>query len=156
MPADLVLFNHTCLLVHWKSKTKATWPIPIHQTCQLTLWNFISQGCYIVNTKYMLCWELCRCSCNIYACPPSDTATNTTAVQTCLPVECCCIMNACWIMATQSAFLPTVYHSILPLILLVWCLTISRVCWYGVLQYRPCILVWCLTISRACWCSVSL
>ena len=26
MPADLVLFNQTCLLVHWKSKRKATAP----------------------------------------------------------------------------------------------------------------------------------
>ena len=43
MPADLVLFNQTCLLVHWKSKRKSTWPMPHNQTCQLTLWTLISQ-----------------------------------------------------------------------------------------------------------------
>ena len=75
----------------------------------------------------------CRCSCSVYACFHSITATNTAAVQTCLLVECCCNMDACWIVATQSACLPAFCHSIVPLILLVWCLTISRVCWCGVL-----------------------
>ena len=44
---ELGTFNQTCLLVYWKSKRKATWPMPLQYTCQLTLWNFISQDCYI-------------------------------------------------------------------------------------------------------------
>ena len=27
--------------------------MPLHQTCHLTMWNFIRQDCYIVNTTYM-------------------------------------------------------------------------------------------------------
>ena len=70
-----------CLLVHWKSKRRATWSMPLHQTCQLTMWNCISQYCYITNTTYIPCRELlCRCSCNIYACWPSVTITNIAAV----------------------------------------------------------------------------
>ena len=52
------------------------------------------------------------------------------------------------------------------LYLLIWCLTISRACWYGVslsavpagvvLHYRPCPLVCYLTINHACWCGASL
>ena len=95
---------------------------------------------YVVNTTYMPCRELlCRCSSNIYACWPSVTFTNTTDVQTCLLIECCCKIDACWTVATQSACLLTFCHSIMHvcwllylLYLLVWCLTISRVCWYGV------------------------
>ena len=171
MPADLVLFNRTCFLVHWKSKRKATWPMPLHQTCQLTMWN-----CYIVNTTYMPCRELlCHCSCKIYACWPSVNVTNTAAVQTCLLVECCCKMDACWTVATQSACLMNFCHSLLHVC---WrcaslsalpagmVLTISSVCWYGVslsavpagvvLHYRSCLLVWYLTISHACLCGASL
>ena len=94
MSADLVLFNQTCLLVHWKSKRKAAWPMPLDQTCQLTIW-------ILINTTYMPCRELlCHCSCNIYACWPSVTITSTAAVQTCQLVECCCKMYACWTVAT--------------------------------------------------------
>ena len=52
------------------------------------------------------------------------------------------------------------------LYLLVWCLTISHVCWYSVslsamtaevvLYYTACLFVWCITIIRACWCGASL
>ena len=97
-----VLFNQTCLLVNWKSKRKATWPMPLHQTWQLTMCNFISQNCYIVNTTYMPCRD--DCSCKIYSCWTSVTVTNTAAVQTCLLVECCCKMDACWAVATQFPF----------------------------------------------------
>ena len=136
MPADLVLFNQTCHLVHWKSKRKAIWLMPLHQTCQLTLWNFISQDCYIVNTIYMPCRELLCCySCNIYAFWPSVTVTNASAVRTHLLVECCCKPDGSWTVSTQPACLLIFCHSILPgvelhylLYLLVWCLTISRVC----------------------------
>ena len=111
MPADLKLFNQRCTLVHWKSKRRATWPMSLNYTCQLTLWNFISQGCYLVNKTYMPCRELlCRCSCNVHACWPSVTVRNTAAVQTYLLVECCCKMDACWTMTTQSACLLTFCH----------------------------------------------
>ena len=115
----------------------------------------------------MECREfLCRCSCNIYAYWLSVTGTNIAAVPTCLLVECCCKMDACWPVATQSACLTTFCHSILQLILLVWCFTISRACWCGVSlsavpagmvsHYWPYLLVWCLTIGCACWYGVSL
>ena len=106
--------------------------------------KLISQDYYIVNTAYMPCRELlCRCSCNIYACWPSVTVTTTAAVQTCPLVENCCKMGAWWPVATQSACLltlPFVFQYCMCagvvllylLYLLVWCLTISRVCWYGV------------------------
>ena len=155
MPVDLALFNQTCLLVHWKSKIKATWPMRLHQTCQLTLWNVISQDCYIVNATYMPCRELLyRCSCNIYACWPSVTATNTASVQTCLLVECCCKMGACWTVATQSACLLTFCHLILHVCLR--CASQSAIPAGMVSHYQPCLLVWCLTISPACWCGASL
>ena len=138
--------------------------MPLHQTCQLTMCNFIRQDCYIVHTTYMSAVQchsvkLCRCSCNIYACWPCVTATNTAAVQTCLLVECCCKMDACWTVATQSACLP------------IFCLSILHVCCrcaslsaipasYGVSlsavpagvvpHYRQHPLVWCLTTSHAC------
>ena len=138
--------------------------------------NLISQDCYIVNTTYMLCREfLCHCSCNIYACWPSVTVTNTAAVQTCLLVECYCKMDACWTVATQLACRLTFVTQncmsagavlLYMLYLLIWCLTISRACWYSislsavpageVLHYRSCLLVWYLTISHACWCGASL
>ena len=124
----------------------------------------------------MPCRELlCCCSCNIYACWPSVTVTNTAAVQTCLLVECCCKMGTCWTLAPQSACLLTFVTQycmsagavlLYLLYLLVWCLTLSRVCWYGVSLsavpagvvnlYRSCLLVWYSTISHACWCGASL
>ena len=107
-------------------KEKATWLMPLHQTCQLTPWNFISQDCYIVNTAYMPCRELlCRC---IYACWPSFTVTNTAAVQTCLLVEYCCTMDACWTVATQSVCLLSLNIACL----LGMCFSICYTCWYGV------------------------
>ena len=89
---------------------------------------------------------------------------NTAAVQTCLLVECCCKMDACWTAATQSACLLTfVTHYCISagvvllhvLYLLVWCLTISCACWCGA-SYRSYLLVWYITISHACWCGASL
>ena len=114
----------------------------------------------------MPCRELlCRCSYNIYACRSSFTVTNTAAVQTCLLVECCCKMDVCWTVATQSASLLSFVTQycisagvvlLYLLYLLIWCLTISRACWYScslsavpagmVSHYQPCLLVWYLTI----------
>ena len=141
--------------VYWKTKRKTTLPMPLYQTCQLTMCNFISQDCYIINTIYMPCRELlCRCSCNIYACWPSVTVTNTAAVQTCLLVECCCKMDACWTVATLSACLLTFCHSILHVC---WrCASLSAIPADMVYHYQPCLLVWYLTISHAYWCCASL
>ena len=161
--------------------------MPLHQTCQLTMLNSISQDCYIVNIIYMPCRELlCRCSCNIYACWPSVTVTNTAAVQTCLLVDCCCKMDACRTVATQSACLLTFCHSILHVCwrcpslsaipadmvshyqscLLAWCFIIGHAFWFGTLlsaihvgvvsHYGPCLLVWCLTVGHVFWCGAPL
>ena len=130
----------------------------------------------------MLCRELlCRCSCNIYACWPRFTATNTAAVQAYLLVECA----ARWVLATLSACLSSFCHSMLHLCwlcaslaaipasmvshhqpyLMVWCRTIGHACSCGVslnamhssivLHYQPCLLVWCFIIGHAFWCGTS-
>ena len=132
----------------------------------------------------MPCRELlCRCSCNIYACWPSVTVTNTAAVLKCLLVECCCKMDACWTVATQSACLLTFCHSILHVCLrcaslpagmvshyqpclLAWCFIIGNAFGFGTLlsamhvgvvpHYGPCLLVWCLTVGHVFWCGASL
>ena len=179
MPAHLVLFDQICLLVHWKSKRKATWLMPLYQTCQLTLWIFIIQDCYIVNTTCMPCRELlCHCSCNIYACWPSVNVTNTAAVQICLLVEYCCKMVAslnialcfsicytCWFGVSLSAVSAGIV-SHYRLCLLVWWIIIGHAFWFGtslsampvglVPHYRPCLFVWCLTIGHVFWCGTSL
>ena len=103
----------------------------------------------------MPCRELkFGCSCNIYACWPSVTVTNTAAVQTCLLVECCCKMDACWTVATQSACLLTFCHSILHVC---WrCASLSAIPADMVSHYQQCLLVWYLTISCAYWRGASL
>ena len=114
----------------------------------------------------MTCREfLCRCSCDIYQCWPSVTVTNTDSVQTCLLVECCCKMDACWTVATQSACLLTFCHKILHVC---WrCSSITcYTCWYGVslsavsagmvYHYQPCLLVWCFIIGHTFWLGTSL
>ena len=129
--------------------------MPLHLTCQITLWNFINQDCYNVHTTYMPCRELlCRCSCNIYACWPSVTVTNTAAVWTCLLVEYCCKPDACWTVATRSVCLLTFCHSILHVC---WrCASLSAIPAGMVSHYQSCLLVLCLTISRTCGCGESL
>ena len=71
----------------------------------------------LLHYQYNICLPcrelLCRCSCNIYACCPSVTVTNTAAVQTCLLVEFCCKMYACWTVTTEPECLLTFCHSIL-------------------------------------------
>ena len=110
----------------------------------------------------------------------SETSTNMLADlvlfhQTCLLVECYCKMDACWTMATQSACrltfatqycMPNGVVLLYLLYLLVWCLTISHVCWYGislsavsagmVSHYQPCLLVSCFIIDHAFWYGTSL
>ena len=140
-----VLFNQTCLLVHWKSKRKATLPLPSYQTCQLTIINFISQDCYIVNTTYMPCREL--------------FATYMPAGLVLLSPTTLLFKHAYWLSAAARWMLAG-------LCLLLWCLTINRACWRGaslkvmpfdlVPHYQPCLLVWCLTIGNAFWCGASL
>ena len=97
----------------------------------------------------------CRCSYNIYACWPSVTVTNTAAVQTCLLVECCCKMKACWTVGLLDCG-----HSISMLAdllslniacLLALCFFICYTYWYSVSlsavsagivsHYQPCLLV---------------
>ena len=111
------------------------------------------------------CWSsatpcrdlLCRCSCNILpvnACWPIVTATNTAAVQTCLLVECCCKMDACWTGATQSACLTIFCH---PVLHVSWrCASLSDIPAGMVSNYQPCLLVWCVIICHAFWCGASL
>ena len=107
----------------------------------------------------------------MYACWPSVTVTNTAAVQTYLLVECYCKMDACWTVATLLTFCHSILHvcwrcASLMLYLLVWCLTLSRACLYGVslsampagivCHYQPCLLAWCFIIGHAFWFGTSL
>ena len=154
MPADLVLFNQTRLRVHLEIKEKSYLtdaPPSGMSTNTVKLYQPRLLHCQHNN---MPCRELlCRCSCNIYACWPSVTTTNTAAAQTCLLVECCCKMGACWTVDTQSACMSTFCHSILPVC---WrCASLSIPAGM-VSHYQPRLLVWCLTISCACWCGASL
>ena len=137
------------------------------QSCMLVEFNCYQRARWS-DATYMQCRELlcrCSCSCNIYACWPCVTVTNTAAVQTCLLVECCCMIDACWTVATQPACLLTFCHSILHVC---WrcASSICYTCWYGVSlsavsadmvsHYQPYLLVWCFVISHACWCGASL
>ena len=95
------------------------------------------------------------CSCNTYACWPSDTVTNTAAVQTCLMVECCCKIDACWTMATQSACLLTLFHSILHVCRR--CASLSAIPAGMVSLYQPCLLVYMVSHYQLCllaWCFI--
>ena len=56
--------------------------------------------------------------------------------------RCCCKMDACWTVATQSSSRSFVTQS---------CMSASVV-----LLYLSYMLVWCLTVSHACWCDASL
>ena len=149
LPAEFVLFNQVCLLVHWKSKRKATWPMPLHQTCQLTLWNFISQDCYIVNATYMPCRPLlCHCSCNINACWPTPLL----------------FKHAYWLSAAARWMLaglqPLNQHACWPLSLIIaflleLCFSMCYTCWYGVsLSAAPAGVV--LHIGHTFWFGTSL
>ena len=90
---------------------------------------------------------LCRCSCITYACCSSGNVTNTAAVQTCLLVECCRKMDACWTVATKSACLLTFCHSILHVC---WrCASQSAIPAGMVSHYQSCLVVWCFTIGHA-------
>ena len=82
----------------------------------------------------MPCRELlCHCSCNIYACWPSVTVTNTAAVQPCLLVGGCLL--DCGHSISMSADLLSLNIACLLALcfsICYTCLTISRVCWYDV------------------------
>ena len=116
---------------------------------------------YIVNTTYMPCRELlCRCSCNIYACWPSVTVTNTAAVQTRLSAAARWMLAGLWPL-NQHACWPFVTQ---------YCMSagfsICYTCWYGVslsavssgmvAHYQPCLLVWCFIRGHAFWFGTSL
>ena len=169
MPENLVPFNQTCLL--WKSKRKANRSMPLHQTCQLKLWNLIRQDyCYVVNARYMppgpvrLHCYVAAAATNNYVFWPSVTSTNTTAVQTCLIVEWYerwvlagqLLFNqyACRSFTTQSVCLPIFYHSFLHAC---WCcVSLFAIPACMVSHYQPCLLVLSLTIGHAFWCDPSL
>ena len=129
--------------------------MPLHQTCQLKCETLSAK------TATLSIQHTCRVvSCYVaaaatyYACRPSVTVTNIAAVQTCLLVECCCKMDACWTVAPQSACLLTFCHSILHVC---WrCASFFAIPAGMVSLYQPCLLVWSLTISRACWPGASL
>ena len=105
---------------HCETLLAKTATLSIQHTCRV-------ESCYVTADATYACW-------------PRITVTNTAAVQTCLLVEYCCKMDACWTVATQSACLLTFCHSILHVC--------SGVCWRCVSlsagmvsHYQPCLLV---------------
>ena len=118
--------------------------------------------------KIHACWSsetpwLCPCGCTKYVFWSSITSTNTTAVQTCLLVECCARwvlagplqlnQYACRSFTTQSVCLP-IFCSFLHAC---WCCaSLSAIPACMVSHYQPCLLVWSLTIGHAFWCDASL
>ena len=88
-------------------------------------------------------------TCSVETATAATYMPDTAAVQTCLLVECCCKMDSCWTVATQSACLLTFCHTILHVC---WrCASLSAITAGMVSHHQPCLLVWCLTISCACW-----
>ena len=139
------------------SNRKATRSKSLYQTCHLIL-KLIRQGCcYIVNATCHSVYRVAkpRQHLSIYACWPSVfTAINTAAVQICLLVECCCKMDVCWTVATQSASLSIFSHSVLHVCSRCASLSaisaISNAFWCGP-HYRSCLLTRNFTICNACW-----
>ena len=129
-----------------------SWPLEIkeksyltdalHQPCQLTVWNFISQDCYIVNTTYMQCRDLLIAAAATYM-PAGLVLLSTTpllfkhaywlrtAARWMLAGLWPLNQHACWPLVTQycmSAGIVLLYL----LFLLIWCLSTSPACWYGI------------------------
>ena len=150
MPADLVLFNQTCLLVHWKSKRKSTCPMPLHQTCQLTLWTFINETAILPVQK----------TCRVESYFVAAAATYMPADLVLLTKHRCCSNSAAAIWMLAGPW-PLNQHACRTFATQFW----HSYCWFrvslsavpaGVVShYRPCVLVLCLTISCACWCGAS-
>ena len=179
MLVDLIPFNQTCLLVHWKSdkgySTDAstsdmpTNTVKLYQARLLLHSRCNVHPCWSSATP---CRELLSCcSCNIYACWPSvftatSTATGWVLLQDgCMLDHCHSIMPADLLPLNHACLLVLCFSSYLPY-MLVWCLTISPAGLCGVSlvaisssvvpHYRSYLLVLCLTISHACRCGASL
>ena len=140
MPLELVPFNQTCLLVHWKSMKKATRPMPIHQTCQHTMWCFIRQDCYIFNSTYMSTGPVPFREENCYAAAAATYHICLLTLCSCHKHRCCSNMPIGWVLL-QDGFMPDRCHSIsmppdLLLLSLAYLLSlrfsICHTCWYGV------------------------
>ena len=139
----------------------------LHQTCQLTMWNFISQ------------LRLLHCRYNIYALYSVVMLLQLQHI--CLLDQCYCHQHRCcsniltgW-MLLQDEYLLDCGHSIimpadlLPLniaCLLALCFSICYTFWCGaslsavpagmVSQYQPCLLAWFFIIGHAFWFGTSL
>ena len=155
---DLVVVNQTCPLVHWKSKRKGTWPMPLHHTCQLIIRNFISQDCYIVHTTYMpwvamsLQQQNIMHACLVLLSPISLLFEHAywlrAAARWVLAGLWPLNQQACWPFVTQYCMSAGGVLLFL-LYLLVWCFIIGHAFWLG--TYQPCMLVLCLTIGHDFW-----
>ena len=135
--------------------------MPVHQTCQLTVWNFILQDCCLVECHSR---ELLRCCSSTYMPAGQVYFTATTPLlfkyaywlsaaarwmlagslppnSACWLVLCFSICHTCWNGVSLSAVPAGVTPHYRPY-LLIWCLNIS--------------LLWCLSIGHAFWCGASL
>ena len=156
MLADLVLFNQTCLLVHWKSKRKATWLMPLRQTCQLTLWNFISQDCYIDNTTCMLCRVVMSLQLQLqHICLLAKCYYHKHHCWSNMPTGWVLLQDGCLLDCGHSIIMPADLLSLNIACLLALCFSSCYNGWYGVsLSAVSAGMV--LAISRTCWCNESL
>ena len=114
----------------------------------------------------MPCRELlCLFSCNIYACWPSITITNTAAYSN-MPTGWVLLQDGCLLDCGHSISMPADLLSLNIACLLALCFSICYTCWYGVSlsavpagmvsHYQPCLMVWWIIRSHAFWFGSSL
>ena len=151
MSADLVLFNQTCETLSAKTAT-----LSIQHTCRV-------ESCYVAAAATYMPSGLMLLSQTplLFEHAYWLSAAANRMLAGLLPFN----QHACRSFFTQYCMSPGVELLYL-LYLLVWCLTISCVCWYGVSlsavpadvvnHYRSCLLVWYITISHVCWCVATL
>ena len=127
----LVKLQPICLRTCYHSIRHATWPIEnrreklleqcpsirhSNQNCETFSGNTVvtlsmQHTCLLIRVESYLAMSLQLQQ--IYLLAKCNCHTSTAAVPTCLLVECCGKMYACWTVATQSACLPIFCHLIL-------------------------------------------
>ena len=112
--------------------------MPLHQICQLTLWNFIRQDCYIVKTKYMPVGPV---PLRVESCYVASAATYMSAGLVILPQTPLLFKHAYWLGVAARWVLagplplkicmPADLLPLNPACLLALCFSICHTCWYG-------------------------
>ena len=145
----------------------------LHQTCQLTLWNFISQDCKM-SIQHTCLVKSCYVAAAARYMPAglmllsqtpllfkhvywlSTAARWMLAGLWPLNQHACChpILHDCWHCVSLSA-IPAGMVSHYQPCLLVWWIIMGHAFWFGT-SLSASLLVWCLTIGHAFCCGASL